>query len=686
SKTFGAKTDLTSPGANAGIAIADMNGDGRPDIVTANGNHNSISIFKNGAPGIVSFSPESATTGQTVTILGNGLQNTTGVSFGGVPALSFTLVSPSEIRAVVGAGQSGNVVVTAAQGTYSMAGFQFMAPGNKLYVHADVSSPGSGQNWANALPTLSEAIVMANLTPGIDSILVAAGTYYPTGAQSLTNRDSALIIDRGNLNILGGFDAATGNRNIRLHETIISGNIGNAGSKTDNSYHLFVVTAAGQQKITIDGFTLRDGFAHPFGTFVYRGKTVQRNLGSMLYSDVDIPIAIMNCKVTKNETSGSGAIYVNHGSLMVKHNMFTENISSMGGAIFSHGNNQLLAEANVFFRNNVNGEGGGAIFSLKNQSTKDTILNNVFAENHITDGTGLRSGGALYLKNGQHHIVNNTFYNNTSMQQGGAIFINGEGTYGVYNNIFSKNKGQSDIDVGIIGINANYLQSNNSFSNTNPSFTNIGDLDGPDNVWGTLDDGLRIDVGSLAFNTGDISKIPVTTINDAGQTPRVMFNGLDVGAYEGLQTAIQCPGSSFQYQINSVGQTYHWEINQGSGYQTIAESSIFSGASNNVLSLNQVPGGMAWANIRGYSVNNGVKQYEPVRTITFSTVWNGNSAGWHQAGNWSCGVPSSVQAVIIPLNVPHQPMVSSDAQAGGLILFPSATLLLSPDAKLEIKK
>ncbi len=56
--TLGTKTDLnTVASANPTSAVGDINGDGKPDIVVANGNHYLISLFiNNSGPGSVSFS------------------------------------------------------------------------------------------------------------------------------------------------------------------------------------------------------------------------------------------------------------------------------------------------------------------------------------------------------------------------------------------------------------------------------------------------------------------------------------------------------------------------------------------------------------------------------------------------------------------------------------------------------
>ncbi|MEJ7611274.1 MAG: IPT/TIG domain-containing protein [Ferruginibacter sp.] len=78
-------------------------------------------------PAILSFSPTTGGTGTTVTITGTNFTGVNAVSFGGVPAASFTVVNATTITAVVGAGASGNVIVTNAAGTASAPGFTFTA-------------------------------------------------------------------------------------------------------------------------------------------------------------------------------------------------------------------------------------------------------------------------------------------------------------------------------------------------------------------------------------------------------------------------------------------------------------------------------------------------------------------------------------------------------------------------------
>lgn len=79
-------------------------------------------------PTVVIFNPTSAAQGGSVTIDGTNFVNVTGVSFGGVPAESFVVVSTKTITAKVGKGASGNVTVTTGGGTASQPNFTFLDP------------------------------------------------------------------------------------------------------------------------------------------------------------------------------------------------------------------------------------------------------------------------------------------------------------------------------------------------------------------------------------------------------------------------------------------------------------------------------------------------------------------------------------------------------------------------------
>ncbi|MGB4971534.1 MAG: choice-of-anchor D domain-containing protein, partial [Cyclobacteriaceae bacterium] len=88
-------------------------------------------------PTISSFNPTSGTTGTSITITGTNFTGTTAVSFGGTPAGSFTVDSPTSITAVVASGSSGDVSVTTPGGTALLSGFVFLGQEINVYAGAD---------------------------------------------------------------------------------------------------------------------------------------------------------------------------------------------------------------------------------------------------------------------------------------------------------------------------------------------------------------------------------------------------------------------------------------------------------------------------------------------------------------------------------------------------------------------
>jgi len=126
--SFDTKVNYTVDASPFAIAAGDLDGDGKPDIVTTNYPSNSISVLRNtvSSLNIYSFSPAATGTDSTVTIIGSGFSGATAVSFGAVPAASFTVVSPTVITAIVGTGATGNISITTPIGTVMGGGFTYV--------------------------------------------------------------------------------------------------------------------------------------------------------------------------------------------------------------------------------------------------------------------------------------------------------------------------------------------------------------------------------------------------------------------------------------------------------------------------------------------------------------------------------------------------------------------------------
>ena len=177
-------------------AIADLDGDGRPDIITANSSSDKISILRNMigdtlAPIIDSFYPNTAIRGTKVTILGKHFTGTNAVQFGGVPATSFVVDSSTGITAIVGRGASGNLTVTTNFGSATDSGFVFKGP--LIYQFSPTHGIAgdaiqiSGINFTGVTAVSFGTVTAASFSVQSDSVITAVLGTGASGDVSVTS-------------------------------------------------------------------------------------------------------------------------------------------------------------------------------------------------------------------------------------------------------------------------------------------------------------------------------------------------------------------------------------------------------------------------------------------------------------------------------------------------------------------
>jgi len=158
-----------------------------PVSVSSPGGTASMNGFIYSGPFIKSFSPFSAGSGQTVVLIGENFTNTSQVYFGGVPAISFTVNSPTQITAVVGSGKSGNVSVTTPFGQANAAGFNHPAPSisyfSPTYSGPLTNAPISinGNNFTNASAVSFGGIPATSFTVQSSTLITAVAPASSSG-------------------------------------------------------------------------------------------------------------------------------------------------------------------------------------------------------------------------------------------------------------------------------------------------------------------------------------------------------------------------------------------------------------------------------------------------------------------------------------------------------------------------
>jgi hypothetical protein len=163
--TLAAQVTYPTDYAPFSIAAVDMDGDGFPDLSIAADNAGSFDVIHNqgsASASITSFTPNNGPAGTVVTITGTNLTGATSVTFGDSAATSFTVVSSTKITATVGDGATGNVTVVTPAGTASLGTYTYGI------IPPDITSfsPTSATSNAKIIITGSNLSNVNNITIG----------------------------------------------------------------------------------------------------------------------------------------------------------------------------------------------------------------------------------------------------------------------------------------------------------------------------------------------------------------------------------------------------------------------------------------------------------------------------------------------------------------------------------------
>lgn len=114
-------------GSSESVAVADIDGDYKPDVIS--GVFTNVSVLRStNFPVITFFNPAKAISGTPIVIRGYNLKSVTEVKFGNTTSLSYNVESDTLITAVVAFGSTGDVSVTTSDGIGSLAGFVYIPP------------------------------------------------------------------------------------------------------------------------------------------------------------------------------------------------------------------------------------------------------------------------------------------------------------------------------------------------------------------------------------------------------------------------------------------------------------------------------------------------------------------------------------------------------------------------------
>jgi hypothetical protein len=286
---------------------------------------------------------------------------------------------------------------------------------------------------------------------------------------------------------------------VGLYPTILSGDIGTAGSNADNSYR--VVTCIGTSStVVLDGLTITGGNAN--------GITPNPYVGGGMYN-YSSSLTLINCTFIANAASDcggglySGSSPIAPSSPTLINCTFTANAAAQGGGMYNASNSSPTLTNCTFTANSASSYGGG----MYNYSSSSPMLTNcIFWANTAPSGS-------------QIHTITGTPVITYCDIQGG------------YNG------------AGNINLDPRFVR--------NPGA-------GPDGTWLTADDDygdLRLLLTSPCIDAGNNSPVPTGITTDLTGNPRfadvpgVPNTGsgtaplVDMGAYESPNPSLVVAGT-----------------------------------------------------------------------------------------------------------------------------------------------
>ena len=162
-------TAVVGPGSSGAILLRTPGGIG--------GKSGFVFVAPPPVPSINSFTPVSCGSGTTVVINGSGFTNASAVSFGGTPALSFSVISSTTINAVVDTGSTGSLSVTTLGGTAVQTGF--------IFVHKPIITSFNPSSAAQGNTVIINGAYLNNLS-AVKFGGVNAGSFTVLSANSIT--------------------------------------------------------------------------------------------------------------------------------------------------------------------------------------------------------------------------------------------------------------------------------------------------------------------------------------------------------------------------------------------------------------------------------------------------------------------------------------------------------------------
>ena len=611
------------------ISASDLNNDNKPDIIISNDVDNSFRPFRNmiftGAPLITSVSPLSAAAGEPVTIRGEHLSGISKVSFGGTTAENFAVGGDSVVIASVGTGASGYVRVSTEESIYRFELFKF----------------SSAPEPARFITTIAGNGTLGYNGDSVSALLASINKPYEVCID--TARSYLYFLDYGNLRI----------RRLNLATGLISNFAGNgtAGFSGDGG----PATAAQMYTSSSSGMTLdKSGDLYFADLFNNRIRKVNISTGiiSTIAGGGTGSADIDAVPATSVQFSGlRGIAFDNTGILYIADLMRLRKLDTLTGLLYNvSGTSLSLADSIHVSAARVSTESiafdqhnniyVGDLSSLKIR--KIDGITGMITSIAGTDVTGTEGDGG--------QAINAAIVSPNDIaidQQANVLYLSQIGT--VLDGLITNSIRQIDLNTGIIKTIAG--------GNVLPAHSG----DGGDALLAEL----AKPAGMACGRDGELYVCEV--------------DGYIRKITAAIPARILCAGEDATIIADIAGGSYQWQVKTDTAFSPAVDGINLSGVNTAALQLINTPS--SWNGYVFRCVVDGLIS-KPVG-LKFENSWTGAvNSNWENIGNWSCNaLPDAGTDVVINNGTV---VISSNVICRTLTVKPGVSVLVNPGFNLTV--
>ena len=712
------------------LSINDVDGDGKNDLVHISQSQRIISIHRNTvtpSPFISSFSPSVGEEGSSVEISGSNFVGATGVSFGGVEALSFTVNSASSITAIVGSGATGNIAIQNIEGIGTKSGFVYGFPpkitsispafapvGGTVTISGNYFSPAAQENLVFFGGV--KAVITSSSSTAITALVPAGAAHEPV---KVTVRNlTAYSPENFSLTFPGGDSLFTTGNFASGIERVNRGK----GTLSD-----------------IDG----DGMVDLVMAYSMNQMAIARNTsipGAISFAANLVFPALGDARgAVTGDLDGDGrpdVVIFNYGSsnISVSRNLSSNGNIAMGQpASYSTGPSTTRSSDAVV--HDVDGDGKPEIIVANYYSSTISIFKNLSVPGSIilnsridyTTPWGYPTGVAVRDMNGDgrpdllasvNGESNITTFLNTSVLGTlsfalPTIFPAGNWPNGV---ALSDLDADAKIDLVVPNLNGSsfsifknlsaggtislaYPQDRTTYPG--PRTTTVMDMDGdgrPDVIIGNTYSSAGFAIFKNISTTGNIALQPMVHYNSAGVSFKLSAGDIDGDGVPDISVFKEdriaffrnlikgpsfisvCASDNASVISNISGLNYQWQEETAGGFVNLQNNAMFDGVYTQSLNISNVASHYR----KRYRCNVG-GLFSDIYALKIVNSWTGAvNNSWENPGNWSCGLlPDANTEVEISAGTV---VLQSNTSVASLLILSGATLQVAPGKILTITR